>query len=63
MPLLLFLLGFLGPHPQHMEVPSQGVSLELELLAYTTATAAQDPSHIRDLHHSSWQCQIPPPTG
>ena len=24
-----------------------------------TATATQDPSHICDLPHSSWQCQIP----
>jgi len=23
-----------------------------------TATAMPDPSHICDLHHSSWQCQI-----
>ena len=27
-------------------------------MAYTTATARQDLSHISDLHHSSWQCQI-----
>ena len=26
--------------------------LELQLLAYTTATATLDPSHICDLHHS-----------
>ena len=26
--------------------------------AYTTATATWDPSHIWDLHHSSWQCRI-----
>ena len=30
----------------------------LQLLAYTTATAAGDPSHICDLHHNSWQCWI-----
>ena len=30
---------FLGLHLQHMEVPSLGVKLELELPAYTTATA------------------------
>ena len=23
-----------------------------------TATATQDPSHIYDLHHNSWQCQV-----
>ena len=33
----LFLFVFLGPHPQHMEVPRLGVELGLQLLAYTTA--------------------------
>ena len=28
---------FLGPHPQHMEVPRLGVKSELQLLAYTAA--------------------------
>jgi len=28
-------------------------------LAYTTATAKQDLSHICNLYNSSWQCQIP----
>ena len=41
-----------------MEVPRLGVQSELELLAYTTATATQDLSHICELHHSSRQCQI-----
>ena len=40
-----------------MEVPRLRVELELQLPAYTTATAAQDPSCICDLHHSSWQYQ------
>ena len=31
---------------------------EIQLLAYTTAIATPDPSHICDLHHSSQQCQI-----
>ena len=44
-----------------MEVPRLGVELELHLLATTTTTATQDPSHICDLHHSSRQCQIPDP--
>ena len=35
-----------------------GVKLELQLLAYTTATAAPDPSHVCDLHHVSQQRQI-----
>ena len=38
-----------------MEVPRLGEELELELLAYTTATATSNPSHICKLHHSSWQ--------
>ena len=41
-----------------MEVPRLGVKLELQLMAYTTATAIQDPSHIWDLCRSLWQCQI-----
>ena len=36
-PSLLFFPFFLGPHPQHMEVPRPGVKLELQLLAYSTA--------------------------
>ena len=44
--------------PQHMEVPKPGVKSELQLLAYTTATAIWDLSHICKLHHSSWQCWI-----
>ena len=35
-----------------------GIESELQLPAYTTATATQDPSHICILHHSSWQCRI-----
>ena len=41
-----------------MEVPRLGVELELQLLAYTTATATLDLSHACDLHHSSRQWQI-----
>ena len=36
----------------------QGVELELQLLAYPTATAMPDPSHICDLRCSLWQCHI-----
>ena len=35
-----------------------GVKSELQLLAYTTATATQDPSHLCNPHHSSQQCCI-----
>ena len=52
---------FLGPYPQHMKVPRLGVQSELQLLAYTTAIAALDPSCICNLHHSSRQHQIPNP--
>ena len=54
----LFLLLFLWPYLQHVEVPRLGVEWELQLLAYTTATATQDPSHICQLHHSSWKHRI-----
>ena len=48
----------LQSHLWHMEVPRLGVKLELQLLAYTTATNPPDPSRVCHLHHSSWQCQI-----
>ena len=35
-----------------------GVKMELQLPAYTTATATPDPSSICSLHCSSRQCQI-----
>ena len=38
-----------------MEVSRLGVELELQLLAYATATAISDLSRICDLYHSSWQ--------
>ena len=41
-----------------MEVPRLGVKSELQLQAYTTATAMPDPSWVCDLHHRSWQHQI-----
>ena len=41
-----------------MELPRLGVESELQLPAYTTATATQDLSHVCHLHHSSWQLQI-----
>ena len=56
-----FFFGFLGLHVQHVEVPTLVIKPELQLPAYTTATAVWDPSHICDLHHSSQQCQIPDP--
>ena len=49
-----YFVVFLGLHMRHTEVPRLGVKLELQLLAYTTATATQDPSCFCDLHPSSW---------
>lgn len=57
-PFFFFFFVFLGLHPRHMEVPRLGVESELQLPAYTTATATPDPSCVCDLHHSSRQCQI-----
>ena len=61
-PLVTFVLFCLAllfrATPWHMEVPRLGVEFELQLLAYTTATATWDPSRICNLHHSSWQHQI-----
>ena len=51
----LFIFVFLGPHPQHMEIPRLGVESELQLPAYTTTPATRDLSLVYSLHHSSWQ--------
>ena len=53
-----FFFCFLGLCLGHMEVPGLGIELELQLPAYTTATATQDPSCICDLHHSQRRCWI-----
>ena len=53
--------GLAGVSLRHMEVPRLGVESELQLLAYTTATATQDPRRVCNLHHSSWQHRIPNP--
>ena len=54
----LLLFFFLGLHPWHMEVSWLGIQSELQVLAYTTTIATQDPSCIYNLHHSSRQCRI-----
>ena len=41
---VFFFFVFLGPHLWHMEVLRLGVELELQLPAYTTATATPDVS-------------------
>ena len=56
--LSFFFFVFLGPHPQHMEVPRPEVESELQLPACPTATAMPDRSRICDLHRSSRQCRI-----
>ena len=53
-----FFSFFSGWHLQHMEVPRLGVESKLQLLAYTTAIATQDLSHVCNLHHNSQQRQI-----
>ena len=53
-----FVFVFLGPHPWHMEDPKLGVELELQPLAYTTATATRETSCVCTLHHSSQLYQI-----
>ena len=43
---LFLFFTFLWLHLWHMEVPGLAAEPELQLLAYTTATATQDPSRI-----------------
>ena len=40
---LFFFFGFLGLHPWHIEVAGLEIESEVQLLAYATATAMQDP--------------------
>ena len=42
--IIIIIICFLGPHLWHMEIPSLGVKSELQLSAYTTATATRDPT-------------------
>ena len=45
--ILFFFFVFLGPHPQHMQVPGLGVEQELQLLSYATATDSNARSELR----------------
>ena len=56
--IIIIIIYFLGLHLGYMEVPRLGVESELQLSAYTTATAMQDPSLVCNLYHSSQQRQI-----
>ena len=49
---------FLGLHLWHMEVPRLGFELEVQLPAYTIATAIPDLSYVCHLYHSSRKRQI-----
>ena len=53
--LFFFFFFFLGTHLWHVEFPRLGLKLELQQLAYATATATLDPSRICNLHCSSQQ--------
>ena len=55
---VLFFLFSSQLHLRHMEVPRRRVKLESQLLAYPTAMAKPDPSHICKLYCRLWQCQI-----
>ena len=52
---ILLVFVFLGLHLWHMEVPRLGVESELQLPAYTAATATPDLSLIFHLYCSLWQ--------
>ena len=48
-----FFFCFLGPHLLHTEVPRLGIESKLQLPAYATVIATQDPSRVCNLHHSN----------
>ena len=48
-----FFFVFLGPYPRHMEIPSLGVKSELQLPAYTRATAMPDPSQATSVTYTT----------
>ena len=55
---IFFFFSILRAQLWHMEVSKLGDESELQLLAFTIATATPDPSHVSDLHWNLWQCQI-----
>ena len=57
---VFFFLLFLGSHPRHIGGSQARGRIGIQLLAYSTTTATQGPSHVCDLHYNSliWQCQI-----
>ena len=50
---------FLGPHPQHLEVPRLGIKSKPQLPAYTTATAMLDLSCVYNPHSRQRQILNP----
>ena len=54
--MLFYIILFLGPNQQHLEVPRLGVESELQMPACTTATATGDLNLVFEPHHSSRQC-------
>ena len=59
--LKLFFFSFFRAAPWHIDIPRLGVELELQLPTMATPTAMWVQSLLCDLHHSSWQPQIPDP--
>ena len=55
---LVLVLRREGLHLLHLEVPRLGIESELQMLAYSPATAIPDPSYVSNLHHSSEPCWI-----
>ena len=54
----LFFFLFRAAPAAYGSSQAREIELELQVLAYSTATAVLDPSCICDPHHSSQQCQI-----
>ena len=54
---IFYFFAFLGPHPQHMEVPGVGVESELQLSAHTAARAMRDPCRLCNLQQRSRRCR------
>jgi len=53
-----FFLAFQGAHLQHMEVPRLGVESELQLPAYTTATATQQHQILNQMSEARGQTHV-----
>ena len=59
--LFIYLLLFRPTPARHVDVPRLGVTSDLQLSAYATATAMLDSRCVCNPHHSSWQSWIPDP--